>query len=215
MDRIKKLCGYLSPCGTFVDVGCDHGYCTQYMLDNNLCKTAIAADISDKCLSKAKTLLKDYIAAGKCRTVCCFGLDGIEKDVELALIAGMGGEEIIEILKKAFIPENFVLQPMKNVKELREYLLASGAEIMRDDVFESGGKYYFVICGRKSGNKSTYTQAQLQFGKGEICGALGGYLKEELAKKRSYLDRNLSEDSRAGILENIKLIEGVLSGEIH
>lgn len=215
MDRIKKLCEYLTPCKTFADVGCDHGYCTLYMLKNNLCESAVAADISDKCLSKAKALLKDYIEAGKCRTKCCFGLDGIEKPADLVLIAGMGGEEIKDILDRAYVPPNYVFQPMKNVRELREYLIKNGAEITRDEVFESGGKYYFVICGKKSGNKCTYTPAQLQFGKGSLDGALGGYLREELAKKRSYLDRGLSSDSRAQILEDIRLIEGVLSGEIH
>ena len=214
MDRIEKLCKYLTPCKTFADVGCDHGYCTHYMLKNDMCESAVISDVSQKCLSKAERLLNNYIADGRCKPVCCFGLDGIA-GVELVLIAGMGGEEITEILKRAYVPENFVLQPMKNVVELREYLLANGAEITRDDVFESGGKYYFVICGKKSGNKCTYTPAQLRFGKGNLSGALGGYLMEELAKKRSYLDRRLSETSRLQIIEDIKFIEGVLNGEIH
>lgn len=214
MDRIKKLCAYLSPCKTFADVGCDHGYCTQHMLKNSLCEKAIISDISEKCLSKAKILLKDYIEDGKCIPVCCFGLEKIDKNSDLVLIAGMGGEEITAILEAAYIPKNFVLQPMRNVSEVRDYLLKSGAEITRDDVFESGGKYYFVICGRKSGNKNTYTPAQLQFGKGDINGALGRYLSEELAKKQEYLTRNLSDESRKQILEQINYIEGILSGEI-
>lgn len=214
MDRINKLCAYLSPCKTFADVGCDHGYCTQYMLNHSLCEKAIISDISDKCLSKAQTLLKNYISDGKCTPVLCFGLEKIDKDVDLVLIAGMGGEEIISILKGAFIPDNFVLQPMRNVREVREYLLNNGAEITCDDVFESGGKYYFVICGKKSGNKHTYTPAQLQFGRGDIHGALGGYLKEELLKKREYLTRELSDSSRAHILQDINFIERILSGEI-
>lgn len=214
MDRINKLCAYLSPCKTFADVGCDHGYCTRYMLKNSLCERAIISDISQKCLNKAQVLLKSYISDGKCIPVLCSGLEKIDNTVDLVLIAGMGGEEIISILKSAFIPENFVLQPMRNVREVREYLLQSGAEITCDDVFESGGKYYFVICGKKFGNKNTYTQAQLMFGKGDLHGALGGYLKEELNKKRDYLSRELSGASRTQILENINFIEGILSGEI-
>lgn len=214
MDRIKKLCSYLSPCKIFADVGCDHGYCTQYMLKNSLCEKAIISDISDKCLSKAKKLLEDYISEAKCIPVCCFGLEKIEKTADLVLIAGMGGEEIIDILNTAYVPENFVLQPMRNVREVREYLLNCDAEIVRDEVFESGGKFYFVICGKKSGNKSTYTLAELQYGKGDKNGALGEYLKEELAKKQEYLTRSLSESSRVQILEQIDFIKGILNGEI-
>lgn len=214
MDRINKLCAYLTPCKTFVDVGCDHGYCTRYMLKNSLCEKAIISDISKKCLSKAQELLKDYIADGKCIPVCCSGLEKIENSVDLVLIAGMGGEEITAILDAAYIPEKFVLQPMRNVREVREYLIKNGAEITCDDVFESGGKFYFVICGKKSGNKNTYSPAQLQYGNGDTSGVLGSFLKEELAKKQEYLNRNLSEVSRAQILEQINLIEGILSGEI-
>lgn len=214
MDRINKLCAYLSPCKVFADVGCDHGYCTRYMLKNSLCEKAIISDISQKCLSKAQALLKNYISDGKCTPVLCSGLEKIDDNADLVLIAGMGGEEIIDILKKSFIPKSFVLQPMRNVRGVREYLLQSGAEITCDDVFESGGKYYFVICGKKSGNKNTYTQAQLMYGKGNLTGALGNYLKEEFNKKREYLIRDLSDSSRTQILENIYFIERILSGEI-
>lgn len=214
MDRIKKLCAYLSPCVTFADVGCDHGYCTQYMLKNSLCERAIISDISQKCLNKAQVLLKNYIADGKCTPVLCSGLEKIENSTDLVLIAGMGGEEIVNILKCAFIPENFVLQPMRNAREVREYLLQNGAEITQDDVFESGGKYYFVICGKRYGNTHTYTPAQIRFGKGNLKGALGGYLREELLKKREYLTRSLSGASRTRIQEEINFIEGILSGEI-
>ena len=214
MDRIKKLCAYLSPCDTFADVGCDHGYCTQYMLKNMLCKKAIISDISEKCLSKAQQLLKDYVEESKCIPVCCSGLKNIDSSVDLVLIAGMGGEEIIAILEDAYIPKNFVLQPMKNVREVREYLQKCGAEITRDDVFESGGKYYFVLCGKKYGNKNMYTPAELEFGRGDKNGALGGFLREELLKKREYLTRNLSYASRLQILERINYIEEILAGEI-
>lgn len=213
MDRIDKLCAYLSPCKTFADVGCDHGYCTQYMLKNELCEKAIISDISEKCLSKAQNLLKSYIDDGKCIPVCCFGLEKVEDSVDLVLIAGMGGEEITAILEAAYIPRNFVLQPMRNVREVREYLLKSGAEITRDDVFESGGKFYFVICGKRDGNVCAYTPAELQFGKGDINGALGEYLKDELGKRQEYLTRNLSEISRSQILGQINLIKRILSGE--
>lgn len=219
MDRIQKLCAYLERCKTFADVGCDHGYCTRYMLDNGLCEKAIISDISDKCLNKAETLLQEYIKKGKCIPVCCSGLEKIDPLTELVLIAGMGGEEIISILKSSFIPENFVVQPMRNVREVREFLLENGAEITRDEIFSSGGKFYFVICGsRRAGksaeNSNTYTTAQLEYGKGDLDGDLGAYLCEELQKKRSYLERDLSAGSRKRILESIKFTEGVLKGEI-
>lgn len=213
MDRIKKLCSYLNSCKTFADIGCDHGYAAKYMLDNSLCQRALISDLSPKCLKKAETLLAGYIKNGKCESVCCYGLEKTDPQTELTLIAGMGGEEIISIIKAAYVPLGFVLQPMRNVREVREFLLEAGAEITRDELFESGGKYYFVICGKRQGEKSQYSSAQLKYGKGDIKGVLGRFLKEELEKKRGYLARGVSEESRRGISEDISLIEEMLKGE--
>ena len=44
--RIKTLCSLLEKTDVFADVGCDHGYCTQYMLESGLCERAIFSDIS-------------------------------------------------------------------------------------------------------------------------------------------------------------------------
>ena len=112
MDRIDKLCSYLDKCATFADVGCDHGYCSRYMLKNGLCESAVISDISAKCIQNAETLLDDYIKNGKVNSVCCNGLDGINEETEQILIAGIVGEEIVSIFKNSFIRLNFVLQPM-------------------------------------------------------------------------------------------------------
>ena len=213
MDRIDKLCAYLEPCESFADIGCDHGYCTLYMLKNGLCKTAVISDISEKCLDKARKLLSAYIKEGRVQAVCCNGLSEIDKNTEQVLIAGMGGEEIINILKNSFIPKSFVLQPMKNVRLLREYLIGCGAEISVDEYFENGGKFYSVIKGKKEGKTPTYAAVNLLFGKNISCAGTRGYIAQELEKKRGYLERNLSENAREEILRQIKFMEEVLASE--
>ncbi len=213
MDRIKKLCSYLDKCATFADVGCDHGFCTRYMLKNGLCERAVISDISAKCLKKAEDLLAEYIKDGSASSVCCNGLDGISKDTEQVLIAGMGGEEIVSILKNSFIPEKFVLQPMKNVRAVREYLLENGAEISVDEPFESGGKFYYVIKGKKCGNSSIYGEQQLLFGLNLSGETTRKYIRLELEKKRACLERNLSNKSRDKIENEIRFMEGVLKNE--
>ena len=109
--RIDTLCSYLKRTTTFADVGCDHGYCSQYMLKNGLCEFAYLSDISKGSLQKAQTLLQSYIDEGKAKAVLGNGFFGVPKDTEEVLIAGMGGEEIVEILSHetyGFIPEKFV-----------------------------------------------------------------------------------------------------------
>ncbi len=215
MDRIKKLCSYLSPCATFADIGCDHGYCTQYMLKNNLCKSAVISDVSFKSLSKAEKLLEKYIASGICSPVCCDGLTKIDRDTDLVLIAGMGGEEIVKILSEGFIPKNFLFQPMHNEADLRKYLINNGCGINYDGIFYSGKKYYFVIKGKRLGMRQSYSPAQLAFGKDSIgTKDLNNMLESELLKTEEYLSRGLSQENRQSLMAKKQFIQGVLNGEL-
>lgn len=216
MDRIKQLCAHLQPCKTFADVACDHGYCAEYMLKNNLCESAVISDISEKSLSKAQTLLSDYIKNGKCSAVCCDGLEGIDEGADEVLIAGIGGEEIVKILKNAYIPPTFVFQPMKNAETLREYLLSQKCELYYDGIFSDGKNYYFIIKGRRYGKAQSYNKVRLRYGKDSLNNPVFyDYLKEELTKKKNYLTRTMSEQNRLAIEADIAFMQGVLNGEIN
>lgn len=186
MNRIEKICSYIDDCKTFIDVGCDHGYCTQYALKNGKCQNAIVTDVSPKCLAKAENLLAEYINDGRCKSVCCDGLTGVEAGDELVLIAGMGGMEIIKILSEGFIPNRFILQPMKNAEKLRLFLIENGCKICVDDIFYDG-KYYFIIKGERFGGTVGYDSNRLKFGRDSLQNPIfSDYAKEEVAKLESY-----------------------------
>lgn len=220
MNRIDAICARLTPCDTFADIGCDHGYCTRYMLSNGMCRRAVITDISAKSLSKAERLLRGYIAAGSCTPVCCDGLEGVEEGTaDLVLIAGMGGEEILKIIKNAYIPRSFVFQPMKNAQKLREYLLSSGCAITYDGMFSEvkGGerKYYFLMAGNSTGGSPAYSRAALAFGRDSLGTAeLNDYITSELEKNALYAQAALSSPSRDVIGRRTAFLKGVQSGEI-
>lgn len=225
MGRIEEICACLDACGLFADIGCDHGYCTRYMLEKSLCRRAIIADVSKKSLSKAETLLRRYIEEGRCRSVCCDGMTEIGEQADEVLIAGMGGEEIIKILRQSYIPRKFVLQPMKNAPELRKYLLENGCVITYDNIFRDG-KFYFIVKGerrippseeappREGDVLSEYSQAELRFGKDSMKNPL---IKEYLAaeiEKYSERFRLATVSGREKLAEKIKFLQGVISDEI-
>ncbi len=210
MGRIEILCSYFDYCQSFADVGCDHGYCTEYALKSGKCKSAVIADVSAKCLAKAEKLLSAYIQSGVCRSVCCDGLKDIPEQTEQVLIAGMGGEEIIKILSQGFIPQKFVLQPMKNAPKLREFLLARGCKITADDIFRDD-KFYFVIKGERDGGTSAYSQSQLFFGRDSLNNpVLKEYAQAELAKRQRHLISCTDGLAREKIMEDINLLTEVL-----
>lgn len=210
MGRIEELCALCEPCESFADVGCDHGYIARHMLKSGKCKDVIITDVSAKCLAKAEKLLAEYIAAGKCRAVCCDGLLGVPQSVEQAIIAGMGGEEIIKILTEGFIPDKFILQPMKNVGKVRAFLLESGCKITYDGIFKDEN-FYFVIKGESVGGSADYTPAALAFGRDSLgTPVLKEYAAAELKKSEAHLQTCKNAVRRSEILSEIGLLKEVL-----
>ena len=217
------LCSLLQKAHSFADVGCDHGYCSEYMLKNGLCEKVIFSDISKGSLAKAEKLLAKYIQDGKAQGVLGDGFFGVPNTTQEVLIAGMGGSEIVSILsdtRYGFLPELFVFQPMHDSEKLRRYLIAQGAVIDRDYTFEDT-KFYEVIVGhkrRETENEQSYSDAEYEFGKENLLCRGEPFLRRIqtlLKNTEKYLAReNLQEESRAELLNKKQRLQGVLSGEI-
>ena len=219
--RIDTLCSLLQKAPTFADVGCDHGYCTEYMLANGLCDFAVFSDISKGSLAKAEKLLRPYVTEGKARGVLGDGFFGVPKDTYEVLIAGMGGSEMVHIFSHpahGFLPKRFVLQPMHDSEKLRRYLLSQGAYIERDFTFRDG-KFYDVIVGGFDGRETaTYTQAEYEFGRENLAQMGEDFLartQKQLKNLESYLAREgIQEENRLELQERKKRLQGVLIGEV-
>ena len=221
--RIDTLCSLLAPAKTFADVGCDHGYCSEYMLKNGLCEKAILSDISKGSLAKAEALLAPFVRAGKAVSVLGDGFVGVPKDTDEVLIAGMGGSEIVSILadkKHGFMPKRFVFQPMHDAEKVRRYILENGGYIDRDFTFRDG-KFYEVICGGKAQEGQAvqaYTQAEYEFGKENLLTRPKAFLErieKLISNMEKYLQEpTLQEESKKALQEKKERLQGVLCGEI-
>ncbi len=222
--RIDTLCSLLTGGKVFADVGCDHGYCSEYMLQKGLCELAILSDISKGSLEKAEKLLAPYIRAGKAKSVLGDGFFGVPSTVDEVLIAGMGGSEMVSILsdkKHGFMPARFVLQPMHDCEKVRRYIHGNGGYIERDFTFKDG-KYYEVLVGGKNPNGKIddqgYTDAEYEFGR-ENLRELGEAFVERMEKLikniGEYLSQEgLQEESREALEKKRERLQGVLNGEI-
>lgn len=164
--RFNILLSLIPDCRVFADVGCDHGYIAYEMLKNRKCDRVIASDISAECLQKAETLLRETFP-DKYTAVVSDGFENVG-NCDCALIAGMGGDTISDILAAASgrLPEYLVLQPMKNSQRVRRDLVSLGYEILRDYTFRDG-KFYDVILAKKGGNE-TYTADDYIYGRDNL-----------------------------------------------
>lgn len=211
-DRLEKIFSEIDPCHIFADVGCDHGYVSYAMLKSGKCKKAIITDVSEKCLDKARKLLSAYIEDGSAESYVSDGFDKITY-CDLALIAGMGGEEVVKILSKSkFLPDKLCLQPMKNTPKLRSYLVLNGYKIDKDYVFYSGNKFYDLITVSKG--KDVLTEDEIAFGRTNLkerSKDFIDYLLNNKGKLLAFSERqNLSEEDKQKMLKEIKKIDRIL-----
>lgn len=185
--RLNVLFGEIKGGGVFADVGCDHGYIAEKVIENAFATKVIISDISEKCLNKAvKRLNENY--KGMFTAVVSDGFDELPH-VDEALISGMGGEIIIKMLsRREDKPSRLILQPMKNSEALREYVIGNGYKIVRDYTFKDR-KYYHVIVAEKSDEKDFYTADELMFGRDN--------LREKSSDFKSFIEDKITLFSEA------------------
>ena len=177
-----KLDPRLSLAASFVsgrvaaDIGTDHAYIPIYLLTSGKCSYAIASDINEGPLMRAKANAASY---GVDKSIF-FGLtDGLrnlpleEKGVTDIVICGMGGELIASIIEASEYAKrkdvNLILQPMSSIDELRSYLADSGFEIKDEGICASQGKLYQCINCSYTGEKYSLSASELAIGRINIA----------------------------------------------
>ena len=152
--RIKKLQdAVLFACDkesmVVADIATDHGYLAEALSKQERVEKIIATDISKKCLSKLEKLI-EKCDLKKIETRLGDGLEPIEK-VDVSVVAGVGGFEIIKMLEHQNKTENgfkcelFVLQPAQNVLELREWIFDHKIEVVKDYVIADADRFYPIV----------------------------------------------------------------------
>lgn len=162
-ERLKEIFSSVPEGGVFADVACDHGYIAKAMLKSGKCDKVIISDISEKSLEKAKSLLSREIAAGKAVAVVSDGFKCLPP-CDVALIAGIGGDEIIKILSEApYLPPKLVLQPMKKTPKVREYVVNNGYAVEEDRVFSERYMFYDILRLKKG--EDFLTKEEIEYGR--------------------------------------------------
>jgi tRNA (adenine22-N1)-methyltransferase len=207
-NRLQSISNLVKDVRSIVDVGTDHGYIPIYLVKNNIIDFAIASDINKGPVEKANKNVKDYDLGNKISCRLGGGLTTVKpKEVEAAIIAGMGGNlirDIIEESKEVFKNLSYVvLQPVQNPEVLREYIYKSGYTIIDELIVKDEDKYYEIIKVKYDNNKREvepiyYEISEVLLNKKEplfreyiefklhkyvkVCGNLKG--ETELARKR-------------------------------
>lgn len=150
MNRLETIKSMVSKCDTAADVGTDHGYVAEMLLNDNTAKKIIATDLNKGPLNRAIEYLTSKNLSEQCEFRLGSGLKVLsENEAESIIIAGMGGDLIVDILNTSKnisqSAKELILQPMTAIDKLRKYLYDNGFIIVDENIVKEFHHYYFII----------------------------------------------------------------------
>lgn len=141
--RLEKIAQQITAGETMADIGTDHGFLPIYLWENKICPKVIMTDISAGSLSKARENCEAYYPGEAFDLRLGSGIEVLEEgEADAAVIAGMGGILMTEILgkdlKKTHSLRKLILQPRKDVGKLRFWLFDNGFSITNEALVREG-----------------------------------------------------------------------------
>lgn len=201
-DRLKLVVSFVSPGEAAADIGTDHGYVPIELVKRGVVKRAYAMDINKGPLKRAEEHIKAEKLSGQIEVRLSDGVAALhEGEAQTVIIAGMGGELTVRILKQGKqvldTVGELVLSPHSEVHLVRRYLVETGYDMIREEMILDGGKYYTVMRAVKA-DDSEEVRRQYQepvyylYGR-NLVESRNPVLLQYLRDRRKQLDRILAE----------------------
>lgn len=186
-----------------IDVGTDHAYLPAALVQGGQIPSAVAADLRQGPLSRAKETVRECGLTDRIGFRLCDGLTGIRpEEAGSVVVAGMGGETIAHILSAApWVRERavpLVLQPMSSLGDLRLWLMENGYAIRREELAREGDAIYTVMLAG-AGEMPPMTPAELEAGRLDRDPLRGELLDRLMEKTRRAVD-GLERSRQAGAI---------------
>lgn len=169
--RLEDVAKFVKKGARVVDVGSDHAYLTIHLVENNIIDFAVAGEVAKGPLSRSEENIKLHNLVTKIHPRLGDGLSVITKEdnIDTAVIAGMGGILITDILNRfyensEFELQNLILQPNIGEALVREWLVNHNYEITGEDILNDDNHVYEIISAEKRIKKQNYTRSDILLG---------------------------------------------------
>lgn len=191
--RLLTVASMVENDSVVADIGTDHAYIPIYLVEQGVCKKAIAMDVNPGPLERAR---EHILASGLSEQIVTRLSDGLaklsENEADTYVIAGMGGPLMVSILARRMDllqkGKTLVLQPQSEIGEVREFLIHNHYKIIREEMFYDMEKTYVAMKAIISKESITYTKTQYIFGK-LLLENLNPVLFEYLQKQKEVYEK--------------------------
>lgn len=204
--RLQAVADLVTAGYIMADVGTDHAYIPIYLMEHGLNPSAIALDINEGPLGRAREHVEENGMSDRIKLRLSDGLaELLPGEAETVVLAGMGGGLMIRILKNS--PEiiaglkECILQPQSEIARVRAFLLEEGFLFIQEDMVLEDGKIYPMMKVRTpSGNMphaESWSEVEIRYGKHLLTGrhpVLKEFLERETALKSEIL-KNLEKQN--------------------
>lgn len=147
-NRLKAIVKFVDKKDKIVDVGCDHGLLSIYLVENKLVNSVVASDINQNALNSAINNIK--IRNLNIETILSDGLVNIDMSkINTVVISGMGTSTVLHILnddKKIKNVKKLIIQSNNDHSILRRELNNKGYYLVDEENTFDKGKWYVTCC---------------------------------------------------------------------
>lgn len=188
------------------DCCCDHGLLGFQLLENNKAKHIHFVDIVPQLLIEIEAKLQRYYQGDKhwhvhCIDVAQLPLERYQNEKHLIIIAGIGGQLLVELLTKLLpltdaLNVEFILSPVHHNYQLRQFLSQQHCNLLEECIVEENNRFYEVL--RINNNAKTIKAISL----------VGNEMWDlDNVQHQSYLQQTISHYQRMGKNPNIDVAE--------
>lgn len=179
--RLSALADMVTRGNTVVDVGCDHGFLSIYLVRSHISPYVLAMDVREGPLSAAKSHVDEYQLGDYIETRLSDGLREYRAGEARSLVcAGMGGPLMQRLLTdsrdKARSLQELILQPQSELKAFRRFLREEGYRLLDENILLEEGKYYFLMKACYEGNYKGKAEAENPQIPEALAERFGGFL---------------------------------------
>lgn len=145
-QRLEVCLSYIKGFKVLYDIGTDHAYLPITAVANGLIQKAYAVDNKPGPLSNAQNNIIEHGMENRVIPVLADGLDALSEDVDVVLVAGLGGPLIAKILKTCpIVPRRRLIAQTSVQAQAIRTLVDAGWCIIDETVTHENDMYYTTI----------------------------------------------------------------------
>lgn len=209
--RMQMVADMVTKGNVAADIGCDHGFVSIYLVEQEICPKVIAMDVNEGPLLRAKEHVTERGLDEKIDIRLSDGIDKLMKnEADSIFIAGMGGRLVIKILSDHFdrVKElkEVILQPQSELHLVRRFLKEQGMSIVQEDMVEEAGKYYPCMKAVWKEQKAEYTELEEWYGP-LLLNQRHPVLYQFLLKEKNMfaqITEDIRKNAKCGVAEDTK-----------